>query len=64
MQGRLKAKQLDKNLKGIKTAFKDDSFFGQLQLVTSPKLELGFNKDKLLAGKVAQFISREGEVPL
>lgn len=60
----MKAKQLEKNLKGIKTAFKPDSYFGQLKLIASTKLEEGFNKDYLLAGKIAQFISREGEVPL
>lgn len=63
-QGRLKAKQIEKNLKSIKTAFKVESSFGQMDLVSAKKLEDGFNKGKLLAGTITQFISAEGQVPL
>jgi len=62
-KGRLKAKQVEKNLKSMKTAFKADSLFGSLKLTSAAALTPGFNKGVLLAGKVVQFISRPEEIP-
>lgn len=50
-------------LKGVKSLFRKDSFFGQLTLKGGSQLEEGFNKNVLVAGKIVQIVSKEGEIP-
>lgn len=63
-EGNIKPKAIEKHIKTIKTSFRPDSLFGQLQLRSVNSLVEGFNKGGFLACKICQFVSREHEVPL